>query len=81
MEFIFTKKALKDYKNFSVKIQNTIDKQISYLIKDIRYPSLRAKKYGGADDIWQIRINNEYRLYFNIVNDTYVILTIVKHLK
>ena len=66
MEFIFTKKALKDYGKFSVKIQNTVDKQISYLLKNIRHPSLKAKKYGGGNGVWQIRINSEYRLYFNI---------------
>lgn len=81
MEFIFTKKALKDYEKFSVKIQSIIDKQISHLLKDLRYPSLRTKKYGGTNDVWQIRISGEHRLYFKIANDTYIIITIIKHPK
>lgn len=81
MEFVFTKKALKDYEKLPIEIQNTINKQISYLLRDIKYPSLRAKKYGGVGDIWQIRINNKYRLYFKLENNTYIILTVINHPK
>lgn len=81
MEFVFTKKALKDYEKLPIEIKNTVNKQISYLLRDIKYPSLQAKKYGGVKDIWQIRINNKYRLYFKLENNTYIILTVIKHPK
>lgn len=81
MEFVFTKKSLGDYEKLSVEIQNTVNKQISHLLRDIKYPSLRAKKYRGVEDIWQIRINNKYRLYFKLENNTYIILTVIKHPK
>ena len=40
-----------------------------------------AKKYDEHRDIWQGRINRDYRFYFHIEEDTYYILGITKHLK
>ncbi|MBI5789499.1 MAG: type II toxin-antitoxin system RelE/ParE family toxin [Candidatus Schekmanbacteria bacterium] len=81
MKFIFTEKALKDYKSLPVKLQSVVDKQLKALLRDIRYPSLKARKYNEADDIWQARVNRDYRFYFLINDDTYIILTVIKHPK
>ena len=81
MKFLFTKRALNDYNALSEKLQVFVDKQLETLIRDIRYPSLMAKKYDEKRDIWQIRISRGHRLYFRIEGDTYVILTITKHPK
>jgi hypothetical protein len=51
------------------------------LRRDLRHPSIRAKKYHEGDDIWQGRINRDYRFYFQILEDTYYILMIVPHPK
>ena len=51
------------------------------LIENLNHPSLRAKKYGGTDDIWQARVNRNWRFYFRIVGDTYVIVEIIPHPK
>ena len=56
-------------------------KQIGFLSKDIRHPSLHAKKYDKARDILQARVNGHYRFYFKIDDDTYVIVSITKHPK
>ena len=50
-------------------------------IENIRHPSLHAKKYDEAGDIWQGRINQDYRFYFRIVGDTCRILMIIPHPK
>jgi plasmid maintenance system killer protein len=42
---------------------------------------LRAKKYDEANDRWQARVNKDWRFYFSIENDTYVILDIIPHPK
>ncbi|WP_425340738.1 hypothetical protein [Candidatus Magnetobacterium casense] len=54
---------------------------IKYETLIYRYPSLRAKKYNESQNIWQIRINAEYRAYFRIDGDTYVLIAICKHPK
>jgi hypothetical protein len=42
---------------------------------------LHAKKYDEALDRWQTRVNKDWRFYFNIVDDTYVIRDIIPHPK
>ena len=53
----------------------------AYLVQDIRHPSLRAKKYDEAQDIWQARVNQDWRFYFQIEGGTYILLDIMKHPK
>jgi len=81
MKLRFTRKAVRDYEALSLKLQEPVDKQSTALLKDIRYPSLNAKKYDNKRDLWQLRISRDYRLYFLIDSDTYVIITIKKHPK
>ena len=56
-------------------------KQVDKLVQNLRHPSLRAKKYDEAHDIWQARVTDTYRFYFVIQGDTYVLLDITKHPK
>ncbi|MCI4626129.1 MAG: type II toxin-antitoxin system RelE/ParE family toxin [Candidatus Magnetoovum sp. WYHC-5] len=81
MKILFTAKALKDYKNLTREVQNIVDKQLEALLRDIRYPSLRTKKYDESQNIWQARINKDLRLFFGIEKDVYVIIAICKHPK
>ncbi len=81
MEFVFTQKAVGDYKGLPPKLQALVDKQLTALLKDNRYPSLNAKKYNKKQGLWPLRISRDYRLYFLIDGDTYMIVTITKHPK
>ncbi|KWT74625.1 type II toxin-antitoxin system RelE/ParE family toxin [Candidatus Magnetominusculus xianensis] len=81
MKLLFTAKALKDYESLTDNLQAVVDKQLEALLRDIRYPSLRAKKYNESQDIWQVRINKDYRAYFCIDGDIYIVITICKHPK
>ncbi len=69
------------FEEFSVEVQRAFRKQIRYLIVDIRHPSLRAKKYDEATDVWQARVTGNVRFYFQIKGDTYRLLNIRKHPK
>jgi mRNA-degrading endonuclease RelE of RelBE toxin-antitoxin system len=62
-------------------VQKAFFKQVKLLERDLRHPSLRAKKYDEALDRWQARVNKDWRFYFNIVSDTYVIRDIIPHPK
>lgn len=70
METELTRRAERDYLNLSPQRQRQVDKPFDYLRNDLHHPSLRAKKYGGADDVWQGRVNRDCRFYFQIVGDT-----------
>lgn len=81
MKIFFSAKALKDYQNLDIKLKKTADKQFNFLLQNLNHPSLRAKKYDEARDIWQGRISGSRRFYFQIRDDIYEIITIVKHPK
>ena len=63
------------------QIQETFDKRVRRLLEDLHHPPLRAKKYDEAKDIWQARVNADWRLYFKIVDDTYRMEEIRRHPK
>ena len=81
MKLEHTKNSRRALGKFSKEIQEVFYKQIEYLKKDIRHPSLRAKKYGGTTDVWQARVTDTVRFYFQIAGDTYLLLNIRKHPK
>ena len=59
--------------------QRRFQKQITLLLRDIRHPSLHAKKFDEAQDIWQARLDDNARFYFKITRDKYSLLDIKKH--
>ncbi len=81
MKFRFTAKAERDYDLLSPTLQARVDKQIALLLQNLRHPSLRAKKYDERRDIWQARVNDNYRFHFQIEDDIYAIITIIPHPK
>jgi hypothetical protein len=57
-------------------------KQLAYLLRDLRHPSLDAKKYPEAGpDIWQARITRAWRFYFKVEGDAYLITNATEHPK
>lgn len=61
--------------------QAKFDKQLVFLLSNLRHPSLRAKKYDEKNNIWQARVDDDYRFYFQIEGDTYLLLSIIPHPK
>jgi mRNA-degrading endonuclease RelE of RelBE toxin-antitoxin system len=77
----FTQRADKDYAALSATVRRAFGKQLVFLLENPRYPSLRAKKLEGHDDLWQARVNRSWRFYFKIERDEYAIIAIVPHPK
>lgn len=77
----FTLRFRKQYQKLSKERQLRFDKQLVFLLSNLRHPSLRAKKYDEASDIWQARVDDDYRFYFQINGDTYMLLSIIPHPK
>jgi mRNA interferase RelE/StbE len=73
--------AVKDYISAPPAVQKAFDKQVKRLVENFRHPSLRAKKYDEARNIWQAHVNRDWRFYFAITGDTYLILNIIPHPK
>lgn len=51
-------------------VQKAALKQLKLLDTNIRHPSLHSKKFDEAEDIWQARINKNWRFYLQIQKDT-----------
>jgi len=64
---------------FPPPIQKAFEKQLRFLLADIRHPSLRAKKYDETTGVWQARVTSNVRFYFVIQDDAYLLLDIEKH--
>lgn len=76
-----TPTALKSYLAAPAAVQKAFDKQTRLLIENLSHPSLHAKKYDEATDLWQARVNRGWRFYFLISGDRYIISDIVPHPK
>ena len=63
------------------EVQAAFDKQSALLLQNLRHPSLRAKKYDEGKDRWQARVTGDWRFYFRIEDDTYLMLDIIPHPK
>lgn len=81
MKSRFTENFLNELNSFPFLIEKKFYKQLKFLLSDIRYPSLRAKKYDESKDVWQARVNDNVRFYFKIEGETYVLTTIKYHPK
>jgi mRNA interferase RelE/StbE len=64
-----------------VNVRKAFFKQVKFLEQNLRHPSLRAKKYDEANDLWQARVNKDWRFYFLIQDDVYYIVDIIPHPK
>ena len=69
----------REFQKLNQDVRDAFEKQVQFLLLDIRHPSLRAKKYDEARDIWQARVTRNVRMYFTIRGDTYILLNIRKH--
>ena len=81
MRFRLSVHATEDYKALSPKVRKSAQKQFNFLVRDLRHPSLRAKKYDESADLWQGRIDGSWRFYFLILDEWYLIVSIRKHPK
>ena len=81
MKIDYLPRALKALEAAPADVQKAFFKQVLFLEKDLRHPSLHAKKYDEANDIWQARVNRNWRFYFKIEDDAYIIAAIVPHPK
>lgn len=69
----------RSFRKLPLRIRKAFEKQHELLLKDIRHPSLRAKKYDESAGVWQARVTNNVRFYFTIEEDIYYLIDIEKH--
>jgi mRNA-degrading endonuclease RelE of RelBE toxin-antitoxin system len=81
MRIDYLPRAIDALDNAPAPVRKAFFKQIKFLERDLRHPSLHAKKYNEAEDKWQARVTRDWRFYFRIVGDAYIVTDIVPHPK
>jgi hypothetical protein len=62
----YSQKFLRQYASAPTEVQKAFDKQIGFLLENLRHPSLQAKRYDEAPGLWQARVNRNWRFYGGI---------------
>jgi len=81
MDLVFSARFDRSLRAAPEEVQRAFWKQAEYLVASLNHPSLRAKKYQGAADVWQARVNRSWRFYFTIAGGGYCLLDITTHPK
>ena len=81
MKIDYLPRALQALEDAPAAVRKAFFKQVRFLEQNLHHPSLHAKKYDEAADVWQARVNKAWRFYFHIVGDTYIIRDIIDHPK
>jgi mRNA-degrading endonuclease RelE of RelBE toxin-antitoxin system len=81
MRISYTPHFTRSYSKAPQDIRRAFDKQAALLLQNLRHPSLPAKKYDDAQDLWQARVSGAWRFYFLIEGDVYLMTEIRAHPK
>jgi len=81
MDIRYSERFLRSFAEAPTATQKAFKKQAQFLLQNLQHPSLRAKKYDEANDIWQARVTRDWRFYFSIEGDTYHLHDITAHPK
>jgi mRNA-degrading endonuclease RelE of RelBE toxin-antitoxin system len=81
MRIAFSERAQQQFSELPEAQKSAFEKQITFLLQNLRHPSLRAKKYDRVRNIWQARVDRDYRFYFQIEGDLYKVFSVLPHPK
>lgn len=81
MRLRYSERFLEALADAPPNVRRTFYKQSRFLMQNLRHPSLHAKKYDEAHNVWQARVNKDWRFFFTIEKDTYHLQTIMSHPK
>jgi hypothetical protein len=81
VRLLFTSRFDRAFHKARVPFSGHSKNRLSSWLKTCVTLSLRAKKYNEAEDKWQARVNRDWRFYFRIVDDSYIVTDIMRHPK
>ncbi len=81
MKLLLSQRFRRSYEAAPPSVQKAFEKQARLLVANPRHPSLRSKKYDEVRGIWQARVTRNWRFYFSIEGDTYLLHDIIPHPK
>lgn len=81
MEILFTEQFEQAYKKLIKNEKKSIQKALSLLGNNPRYPSLYVKKMEGSKNIWEARPSKRLRMTFEMEGNTINIRNVGEHEK
>ncbi|MEW5874531.1 MAG: hypothetical protein AB1752_05040 [Candidatus Zixiibacteriota bacterium] len=81
MRLVLSERFRRSYDGAPPEVRRAIERRLALLTENLRHPSLKAKKYDEARDIWQARVNRDWRFYFRIEGDAYWLIDVMPHPK
>ncbi len=78
-KIIFTKTFENCFESLPKKIKVKVVKQLDMLFNDKNYPSLKIHKIKGTTNIWELRVDRNYRITFEKLPEGYLLRVVGKH--
>jgi len=66
MNAILSQRAIEALAAAPLPVQRAFIRQLNFLVRYLLHPGLHAKKFGESEDLWQARVNDDWRFYFTI---------------
>jgi hypothetical protein len=79
MRSLITEKFAGQLADAPSDVQRAFARQLAHLMRGLRHPGLHAKKYDEARNLWQARLTRDWRFYFRIEGDTYLLEMMIAH--
>jgi hypothetical protein len=79
VKVVLSDRAIEALKDAPVAVERAFYKQLRFLEGNLLHPSLHAKKYDETADLWQARVNRDWRFYY--AGDPYRIKDVIPHPK
>jgi mRNA interferase RelE/StbE len=79
MEFIYTDRFKKSYKQLSKEKKKALHKKLLLMIKNPLHPSLRTKKVQGTDNIFECSINMAVPMTWQYEGDSIMLRVVGDH--
>ena len=79
MEFIFTERFKKSYRQLSKDEQNTLHNKLDLMSKNPHHPSLRTKKIQGTSNIFECSINMTIRMTWQYDGEAILLRVVGNH--
>jgi mRNA-degrading endonuclease YafQ of YafQ-DinJ toxin-antitoxin module len=69
MTIVVSKRFSRDQQTLPQAVQRKLIRQLRLLVQNTAHPSLHVKKMTGVADIWEARIDRQYRITFTWKGD------------
>lgn len=76
---VYVETFLKSLKKFSKEEQKLIAKKLDLLAQNPFYKSLRTKKYWGLDNVFEMSVNMDIRVFWKYENNNIILLLNIGH--